>query len=294
MPYPFLTKLPIWIQTCELGSIDTSLCLRCDEEQNYIVQIISGHCNVLWHNEKRSMSARSLLFLGRSTHAELVRSAEQECRYVLLALKMVQSAPYLDLNRLCLAAPLVDSFFAQKTRFCVLEDRQYINMALGEIRYEWENGLGEKETALRSTISNLLVRIARCFYSQNCFTGIKYVTDAKKCIYQYFQQPLTVDFIAAEIGISRSYLEALFSRYMRGSIVDYVHAVRCDHAAKLLSTTGFAIIDIAMDSGFNNRQHFARVFREIYGTAPSDYRKLYRNSAGKLPENQLAATRSAL
>jgi len=55
-----------------------------------------------------------------------------------------------------------------------------------------------------------------------------------------------------------------------------VHAVRCDHAAKLLTTTGFPIIEIAMDSRFNNRQHFARVFREIYGVTPSVYRKLNR------------------
>lgn len=274
MPYPFLTKLPIWIQTCEQGLVGASVHLNTGDGDNCILQVNSGRCNVLWNNESRTLGARSLLFLGRNTHAELIGVPDQECRYVLLMLTMVQSAPYFDLNRLCLAAPLVDSLFAQKTRFCVMEDRQYINMALGELRYEWENNLSEKEMALRSTITNLLVRIARSFNSQNTFAGIRYVTDAKNCIYKYFQQPLTVDTIAKEVGISRSYLEALFSRYMRGSIVDYLHAVRCDHAAKLLTTTGFQIIDIAVDSGFNNRQHFARVFRGIYGSTPTEYRKL--------------------
>ena len=281
MPYPFLTKLPIWLHRCEQGSVGVSTLLECAEDDNCILQVNAGRCNVLWNSEKRELGARSVLFLGRNTHAELVGFPDQECRFTLLILKKVQSAPYLDLNRLCLAAPLVDSFFAQKTRFCVMEDRQYINMALGEIRYEWDNNLSERDTALRGTITNLLVRLSRSFHSQNNFTGIRYVTDAKNSIYKHFQQPLTVDFIAGEVGISRSYLEALFSRYMRGSIVDYVHAVRCDHAAKLLSSTGFAIVDIAMDSGFSNRQHFARVFREIYGVTPSDYRKLNRRAVSK-------------
>ena len=276
MPYPYLTKLPIWIQTCEQGVINESVRLVCAEEENCIVQINSGNCNVLWSGETHTVGARSVIFLGRNTKAELRGIPGQECRYVLLLLEMVQSAPSIDLNRLCLSAPMIDSFFAQKGRFCILEDRQYINMALGEVRYEWENDLGEKETALRGSLEHLLVRIARSFYSRNCYTGIRYVTDAKKFIYKSFQQTLTVGVIAKNIGISRSYLEALFNRYMRGGIVDYVHAVRCDHAAKLLTTTGFPIVDIAMDSGFNNRQHFARVFREIYGMTPSDYRKLNR------------------
>ena len=276
MPYPYSTKLPIWIQTCEQGSVNESVRLECGDAENCIVQINSGNCNVVCNNEKRSVGARSVIFLGRNTLAELRGTSGQECRYVLLLLGMVQSPPFIDLNRLCLFAPMVDSFFAQKGRFCIMEDRQYINMSLGEVRYEWENDLGEKETALRGSLEHLLVRVARSFYSQNCYTGIRYVTDAKKFISKSFQQHVSVERIAETIGISRSYLEALFNRYMRGSIVDYIHSVRCDHAAKLLANTGFPIIDIAMDSGFNNRQHFARVFREVYGMTPSDYRKLNR------------------
>ena len=276
MPYPYLTKLPLWIQECKQGFVGESTQLSCTDDENSIIQISSGNCQVFWHTESHALSARSVIFLGRNTQAELRAMPGQECRYVLLTLEMTQSAPAIDLNRLCLSAPMIDSFFAQKGRFCVMEDRQFINMALGEVRYEWENDLREKETALRSSLENLLVRIARSFYSRNCYTGIRYVTDAKKFIYKSFQQPITVEGIAQNIGISRSYLEALFNRYMRGGIVDYVHAVRCDHAAKLLTTTGFPIIEIAMDSGFNNRQHFARVFREIYGVTPSVYRKLNR------------------
>lgn len=281
MPYPYSSKLPIWIHTCEQGIVGASTHLESVDEGNCILQVNSGHCNVIWKNESRPMGARSLLFLGRNTWVDLVANPNQECRYTLLGLRRVQSAPYLDLNRLCFHAPLVDSFFAQKSRFCLLEDRQFINMTLGEIRYEWENSLSEKEAAIRGILESLLVRIARCYFSQYRFESSLYVAEAKKCIHKYFQEPLTVEFIAGKVGISRSYLEALFNRYMRGSIVDYIHAVRCDHAAKLLSMTGFPIIDIAMDSGFNNRQHFARVFREIYGATPSDYRSRNRRSPGK-------------
>ena len=251
-----------------------------EEEDNLVLQVISGHCTVKHDKIHHVLKARSVVFLGRSTSAELIGEPEQQCRYIILVYYNVKSVPYLDLNHLCLEETMIDSFFAQKGRFCVLDDRQYINITLGEIRFEWENNLDGRETALRGAMENLMVKLARSFHSQRRFMGIRYLTVAKNYIHENLQQPLTVDKIAQEAGISRSYLEVLFSRYMRGTLVDYLHAVRCDHAAQLLSTTGFSIIDIAIDSGFNNRQHFARVFREVYGTTPSEYRQRNRRIPG--------------
>ncbi|HNX61056.1 MAG TPA: AraC family transcriptional regulator [Candidatus Limiplasma sp.] len=282
MPYPYLTELPIWVSSCGQGVVGATLPIQNGLDDNCILQVNSGRCMVICNNERRSLSARSVLFLGRNTSAELLGDPDQECRYTMLTYHNVQSAPYLDLNRLCLTAPLIDSFFAQKTRFCTLEDRQYINVTLGELRYEWENRLSEWKTAIRGAMENLFVKLARSFHSQYRFAGVRYLTEAKNYIFQNFQQSITVESIADAVGISRSYLEALFNRYMRGSIVDYLHAVRCDHAAQLLSTTGFPIIDIAMDSGFTNRQHFARVFRVIYGSTPSEYRKRNEHGAVKI------------
>lgn len=273
MPYPYLTKLPVWITSCVQEQVSGCFSLENGEDDNLILQVLAGRCTVVCNGEHRVLSTRSVLFLGRKTYAELIPDADQACRCVSLVYRNVQVAPFLDLNRLCLNAPLVDSFFAQKTRFCTLEDRTYINVTLGEIRYELENKLSEMETAVRAAMENLFVKLARAFHSTNRSTGVYYLTDAKNYMYKHFQQNLSVEDIANGVGISRSYLEALFNRYMRGSIVDYLHSVRCDHAAQLLTGTRFPIIDIALDSGFNNRQHFARVFHEIYGSTPSAYRK---------------------
>ena len=283
MPYPYLTKLLVWVSSCAHGQVSDSAILENGEDDNLILQVLSGRCNVICKGENRVLTTRSVLVLGRSTRAELIGDGDQPCRYVYLVYRNTRTQPSLDLNRLCLVAPLVDSFFVQKTRFCTLDDRSYINVTLGEIRYEWENDLREKETALRAAMENLFVKLARAFHSINRFAGVRYLTDAKNVMFRHFQQPLSIQTIANEVGISRSYLEALFNRYMRGSIVDYLHAVRCDHAAQLLTSTRFPVIEIALDSGFNNRQHFTRVFREIYGSTPSEYRKRNRFVLKKTP-----------
>ena len=80
-----------------------------------------------------------------------------------------------------------------------------------------------------------------------------------------------------DAGISRSYLAQLFATHLGYSTVEYIQAVRCgDQAAYLLRTTRFAIVDIALEAGFNSRQHFARTFRRIYGKTPNAYRREQR------------------
>jgi AraC-like DNA-binding protein len=281
MPYPYLTVLPVWIASCTRERTEKPVLLDNGEDDNLILQIQSGRVTVVCNGEQRVLSTRSILFLGRKTSAEIIPDTNQACRYIALVYRNVKAYPFLDLNRLCLNAPLVDSFFAQKTRFCTLEDRCYVNVTLGEIWYEWENRLSEMETAVRAAMENLFVKLSRSFHATNRLGSVRYLNDAKKYLHKHFQHDLTVEGVAKGVGISRSYLEALFSRYMRGSIVDYLHAVRCDHAAQLLANTRFPVIDIALDSGFHNRQHFARVFQDVYGSTPSAYRKRTHLASGR-------------
>ncbi len=276
MPYPYMATLPIWITKCENAVVTDLSVLENDNYHNLIIQVTAGSCDVQYSGESHELRTRSVLFLGRNTSAVLKVSEQNVCRYILFVFTEIRQAaksPTLDLNKLCLAAPLVDSFFSQKTRFCILEDREYINSTMGQLLYEWGHDLGEKNIMLRATMEDLFVKLARSFHQKVRNYSVHYLTQAKNYINDHFQEELTVEAVASEVGISRSYMEALFGKYARMGMVDYIQAVRCDHAAQLLSSTRFAVMDIAMESGFNSRQHFARVFGKVYGMTPSAFRK---------------------
>ena len=136
---------------------------------------------------------------------------------------------------------------------------------------------------LTSLLQEFFIRLARSFHAHNRPTGIQYLTSACDYIKQNFQEPLTLEKIAAHVGISRSYLAQLFSTQLNRSVVEYIQTVRCDHAAYLLNTTSLPIIDIAMETGFNNRQHFTRTFGKLYGMPPHEYRHVNHVSYVKTP-----------
>ena len=60
------------------------------------------------------------------------------------------------------------------------------------------------------------------------------------------------------------------------SIVDYINNRRIEAAQKLLETTDLSINDVAEQTGFASAAHFRRVFREVMGMGPLQYRKGHR------------------
>ena len=81
--------------------------------------------------------------------------------------------------------------------------------------------------------------------------------------------------IAAYIGVNKSYLQLLFSRFLHGTIIDYINRKRMERAVFFLINSTVSITDIAFSTGYNSRQHFAHTFEKYYGMSPQKYRKLH-------------------
>ncbi|WP_342112041.1 helix-turn-helix domain-containing protein [Methylobacterium sp. SI9] len=80
--------------------------------------------------------------------------------------------------------------------------------------------------------------------------------------------------LAAAIGVSLRYLQALFHEHDR-NISDWIWRRRLEVAAQRLSDPGFAHVNLgtlAYGCGFSNQSHFSRRFRDRYGLSPSAYR----------------------
>lgn len=283
MPYPYIKNLPLWPSHCGIMTIREDYCLKTSNTENCFLQIISGRMVIQHKSRRHTLAARSVVALGRNTSVLLEPQAQQSCQLILLFLHHAPAAPNINLNFLCLHVSLVDVFFGRKTRFCILTDQEHIYVTFHAILYEWEHDQPERDTMLTSLLQEFFIRLTRSFHAHNRPTGIQYLTSACDYIKQNFQEPLTLEKIAAHVGISRSYLAQLFSTQLNRSVVEYIQTIRCDHAAYLLNTTSLPIIDIAMETGFNNRQHFTRTFGKLYGMPPHEYRHVNHVSYVKTP-----------
>lgn len=90
----------------------------------------------------------------------------------------------------------------------------------------------------------------------------------------YLDSELTLPSLASALGVTPHQTSELLNTHMGLSFYDYINALRIDYAAKLLRdpTCKLRIIDIAYQSGFNNKNSYYRLFRERFAVTPTAYR----------------------
>jgi AraC-like DNA-binding protein len=84
---------------------------------------------------------------------------------------------------------------------------------------------------------------------------------------------LSLDNVAAHIGVSKHHLCRLFQKNINLSPFEYLRRRRIELSASKLKTTDLTINQIAIDTGFDNASYFGKVFRSYFGVSPLSYRQ---------------------
>lgn len=94
--------------------------------------------------------------------------------------------------------------------------------------------------------------------------------------YQLYQESdLSLDKLAALLGISRNQLSELLNVHLQVTFYEYLNNFRFEASLQLLkeSQSNRSILDIAYQAGFNNKNSFYTTFKRKLGMTPSEYRK---------------------
>lgn len=103
--------------------------------------------------------------------------------------------------------------------------------------------------------------------------GSVYVRRASEYLAENFDQEIRIADAAEFAGISEGYLQRLFKKETGKTLMNKILELRVEKAKLLLETSSLPIIDIAVNVGFNSRQHFAAVFMQLTGCSPMQWRK---------------------
>jgi AraC family transcriptional regulator len=94
-----------------------------------------------------------------------------------------------------------------------------------------------------------------------------------------FRQHLTVADVASEVGLHPIHLSKTFRKFQRQSIGEYVHRLRIQYACRELLHTETSLAEIALSAGFSDQSHFTRVFKQLTGNTPGDFRRGFGSDA---------------
>jgi AraC family transcriptional regulator len=79
--------------------------------------------------------------------------------------------------------------------------------------------------------------------------------------------------LAKESGYSRVHFVRMFRAATGYTPHNYLLKLRLDRARELLASPTLPLTDIALECGFSSHSHLSRVFRQVLGATPSEYRR---------------------
>ncbi len=93
-------------------------------------------------------------------------------------------------------------------------------------------------------------------------------------IESHYGDSITLSDISANAGINHTTLTALTKEELGCTAIEYLMQYRVTIAKKQLAFTDVPIKDISNMVGFKTVQHFNRIFKQITGTTPAEFRKV--------------------
>ena len=87
---------------------------------------------------------------------------------------------------------------------------------------------------------------------------------------------LSLGHLAAQAGVSGSYLSDLFKRETGKTITRFITECRISKAKQLLEDTRLQVQTVALHCGMVDRHYFSRVFKKETGMTPNQYRQSCR------------------
>lgn len=129
------------------------------------------------------------------------------------------------------------------------------------------------ESYVSAVLTELLVVIFRNKMKKSGnYAGIKFekIIDYVKT---NSREAITLSGVAEKFSLSEAHLSRMFKKNTSFTFTQYINYQRVIFSQRKLLGTDDSIGDIAFESGFENLTHYGRVFKQLVGCTPREYRK---------------------
>lgn len=130
-------------------------------------------------------------------------------------------------------------------------------------------------------VEMILIELSRENYSEGSGTHSEIpaaLASAIEYINRNYIMNISVTDLAEKYGYTPDYFSTLFKKYMGISTIGFINKVRINASKALLANYGVSIREVAYSCGFSDEKYFMRVFRQVEGMTPTEYRKNSRKA----------------
>jgi AraC family transcriptional regulator len=94
----------------------------------------------------------------------------------------------------------------------------------------------------------------------------------RELVQEKMEEDLSLEEMARAVGLSAAHFSQVFRNTTGQTPHQCLLRYRVQRAKEMLRSAEMRVLDVAIACGFKTQQHFARVFREMCGASPTEYR----------------------
>jgi len=162
-------------------------------------------------------------------------------------------------------------------------ERQLVLDSFSKIKYELEHSVDKHSKMLIADNIELLLNYCVRFYDRQFITRentVKGVLEKFESLLNNFftsDKPQTIGlpsvaYCAGELNLSANYFGDLIKKETGKSAHEYIQLKLMDIAKERIFDTKKSVSEVAYGLGFKYPQHFSRVFKQLVGMTPKEYR----------------------
>ena len=115
------------------------------------------------------------------------------------------------------------------------------------------------------------LRSSNAVHSEN-----EIIRRAQQYIGNHIREKLSVPILAQKVGVSPSYLTALFHKNLQISPGEYIRRIKLQESKQMIRENSMNFTEIAQALQYSTVHHFSRQFKKKFGLTPSEYARSVR------------------
>lgn len=255
-----------------------------------IYHILEGSCQMEIGNMCISCIKGDFIMILPNIAHSLTLSPEILCTFEHIHFSSVELTQISLEKYIGSPVTLLDALVYFFTSYYQVPSDSFLSNRICSIISEMENPAIFSQIQMNLQILEILIHLLQSSDRDFSKLSLKYSTQnlyvltALQYIEKNYACKIQITDIADEIHISPRYLNKIFSKYTHMSLLSYINVFRMNQAVKLMSNPSLTLAEIASRVGMNDSQHFSRLFKDIMGSSPGQYRKTINNEDLKVPK----------
>ena len=128
-------------------------------------------------------------------------------------------------------------------------------------------------TDLSYILMETLEKYTKLAFSNVSENNLTLIRKSVHYINQRYNTSLTLEDVSGYVGLNPTYFSILFKKETGLNFSHYINKLRIEQAKHLLKTSSLPLVTIAEETGFESQSYFSKVFKQLTGATPKQYRE---------------------